>query len=578
MKNEPFPLIVWGEPFTSSRLFVAREGRYYRRSMAKRVRRARRHPRKPSPTSALERILEAPHLERIVPQLQPEVLHRVIQHYGLEDCGPLVALATPGQLARVFDLDLWRAAVPGRDEQFDAGRFGNWLEVMVEAGVSGAAAALAAMDVDLVAAGLSPHVRVFVYAAVTPYTTLDGELASPAPAIDDQLRSDIGGYAVVAKGTDFWEPITTVLTALADAHGTAFDRIMRKCCRLSNSRPEVDGLVDLLTADAQTVFDLAVDRETRRDEQGYVTPAQARAFLQASRRLDLRQGPPARDSITDAYFRDLAARTAAPQDDGAHESPRGERADTSRECPPEAVDAIVDLLRDAGVMPRTPRALLEGSRTTAPRLLRIRTQLQFVHDHAPERYATRTAELAYLSNVIVAGSTIQSRALTADEASNAVVAVCNLGLENWPAPLSDDTLIRHDLVSVFRVGWTVLYENVCMYAAEQLISVVTSLDCADSSVHDDLGQLRATLTKYWRAGTPWEARDAIEVIAVLDLPSWTALLALIDQLPTLHAAVDASLTQSMHQIDVSSFEFISENAQIQHVREFMQLLPGLLRG
>jgi hypothetical protein len=86
------------------------------------------------------------------------------------------------------------------------------------------------------------------------------------------------------------------------------------------------------------------------------------------------------------------------------------------------------------------------------------------------------------------------------------------------------------------------------------------------------------LTKYWRAGTPWEARDAIEVIAVLDLPSWTALLALIDQLPTLHAAVDALLTQSMRQIDVSSFEFISENAQIQHVREFMQLLPGLLRG
>jgi hypothetical protein len=34
----------------------------------------------------------------------------------------------------------------------------------------------------------------------------------------------------------------------------------------------------------------------------------------------------------------------------------------------------------------------------------------------------------------------------------------------------------------------------------------------------------------------------------------------------------------MRQIDVSSFEFISENAQIQHVRKFMQLLPGLLRG
>src|ERR1700730_1736358 len=102
------------------------------------------------PRRLLDRILDTPHLARVVPQLQPQVLHRVIQNFGLEDCGELVALATPEQLARVFDLDLWRAAQPGMDEQFDADRFGVWLEVLMESDATSAAQKLAGMagDVD----------------------------------------------------------------------------------------------------------------------------------------------------------------------------------------------------------------------------------------------------------------------------------------------------------------------------------------------------------------------------------------------------------------------------------------------
>src|SRR5262245_58393030 len=76
--------------------------------------------RRESPESRglLERILETPHLAHVVPRLPPELLHRVIQTCGLEDCADLVALATPEQLVRVFDLDLWRSARPGLDEQF----------------------------------------------------------------------------------------------------------------------------------------------------------------------------------------------------------------------------------------------------------------------------------------------------------------------------------------------------------------------------------------------------------------------------------------------------------------------------
>ena len=133
------------------------------------------------PAGLLDRILDTPHLARVVPRLQPELLHRVIQSCGLEDSVELVALMTPDQLARIFDLDLWHAGKPGLDEQFDADRFGVWLEVLVESGAKVAAQKLAGMDVDLVSAGLARHVRVYDIAAVTPYTTTDGEEAAAIP-------------------------------------------------------------------------------------------------------------------------------------------------------------------------------------------------------------------------------------------------------------------------------------------------------------------------------------------------------------------------------------------------------------
>src|SRR5690349_20593147 len=84
----------------------------------------------------LDRILDTPHLAQVVPRLKPELLHRVVQSCGLEDSVELVALMTPDQLARIFDLDLWHADQPGLDEQFDADRFGVWLEVLVESGAT----------------------------------------------------------------------------------------------------------------------------------------------------------------------------------------------------------------------------------------------------------------------------------------------------------------------------------------------------------------------------------------------------------------------------------------------------------
>ena len=149
----------------------------------------------PTEQSLLVRIVETPELAMVVPRLPADILHRVIQSSGLEDSSALVAMSTPAQLAAVFDLDLWRSAQPGQDEQFDADRFGVWLEVLLESGADFAAATLAGIDPGVVTSALSQFVQVFDPAS----------LAQPEPVADDdetalpraaEYSAGIGGYKV----------------------------------------------------------------------------------------------------------------------------------------------------------------------------------------------------------------------------------------------------------------------------------------------------------------------------------------------------------------------------------------------
>jgi uncharacterized protein DUF6178 len=400
-------------------------------------------------------------------RLQPGALHQIIQERGLEKCGEIVMLATPHQLTQLFDLDLWRPAEAGEDEQFDADRFGLWLEVMAEFGASEAAQKLTEMNADLVIAGLAQHARVFD--------------SGVTPACDHGTVWEIGGYQLFAKRTDSWDAIVAILISLDADHPEYFRQVMRGCRALSNSGFELDGLDDLLSQEQQTLFDLALDRERRREEQGFVAPAQARAFL---------------------------------------------------------------------------RGILG-------------TQHEFNY-----KFESRIEELAYLANTLMAGCSLQGRPFTKEEAKDAAVAVCKLGLES----LADDFLENHDLVAAFRVGWTLLHKDVAMYATEQLLEVLVDLQCNDSSIQDDLDALRVELSKASNAEMPWLARDALEVIAILDMPAWAALLGLIDECPVLHGALRASQNRRTHSVSASAFEFISQNSQIACIRKFVQALPETLRA
>ncbi len=571
----------------------------------------------------LARLLDTPFFARVVPHLAPETLHQLIQYRGLDACGELVTSATPAQLTSLLDLDLWRHAQPGRpgspggDEQFDDDRFGDWLEVLVNTGDLVAARTVAALDKHLVIVGLSRYLRVFDPGTFEPTESTDDEPMDRnemmnSETIGDVVECEVGGYLVRAQRTDAWDAIVTLLVTLETGQNDYFHAVMRGCRRLSNSRPEIDGLDDLLMAPEQQLQDVAIERERRRSRLGYATPADARAFLQMARQPRAASAPTspiAINPIATAYFRAVEEEAdTAPEDTpaGAPESAPDVPAPafakgSARQVPgdddiPTSIDGVIDLLVEAGVMPERPRALLaaadEDPRATRVPILRRLTE--FVLHHDETAYLTRSRELAFLANTLVAGSSVQSRPFTPQEASTAAACICNLGLECWPArwPAAtsqgasspeleaaippDAFLVDHDLVTAFEVGWFVLYQDVSLFVADQLISTLADLDCVDADTRRGLRALRRKLVMQREAGTPWLARDAADVLAMLDMPASIGVLGLLDECPVLAAALTAVLERRTTPVSPTAFEFISTTDQIGDVRRFMRTLPGML--
>ncbi len=556
----------------------------------------------------LARLLDTPFLERVVPHLAPETLHQLIRYRGLDACGELVTLATPAQLTSLLDLDLWRHAQPGRDEQFNVDRFGEWLEVLVDTGHSVAARTVAALDEHLVILGLSRYLRVFDQGTFEPTESSDDEPMDRNAMMNSETSGDVvecevRGYLVRAHRTDSWDAIITLLVTLEAEQHDYFHAVMRGCRRLSNSRPEIDGLDDLLMAPEQHLHDVAIERERRRSRQGYATPADARAFLQMARQPraePAETAPSTVNPIATAYFRAVEEEADTPEEGtfaGAPESASQHGATASARADdeiPATIETVIELLAEAGVIPERPRALLEAADEDprASRLPHLRRVMAFVLHHDETAYLTRSRELAFLANTLIAGSSVQSRPLTPQEASDAAACICNLGLECWPAhwpaatspsqgklegAMPPDTfLVTHDLVTSFEVGWSVLYRDVSLFVADELMSTLADLHCEDADTGRGLRALGHRLAKQRKAGTPWLARDATEVLAMLDMTAWISVLGLLDECPILPAALTAVLERRTTSVSQTAFEFISTSAQIGDIRLFMKRLPDVL--
>ena len=386
--------------------------------------------------SLLEQMLDDPQLASQLRALPAPVLRQVILQIGLEDAGELVALSSLEQLREVFDEDLWRSPRPGQDDAFDAARFCTWLEVLLEAGDAFVADRLAELSEDFLIFAFSRLLRALDTAEVAASITDDDEAALLDKVLEAEGCQELGDYLVVARIENGWHAVWTTLVALDDRHPELLRAVLNRCWLATREQAEgAGGLYEVLTGEEQLLEDARAEREERRATQGYVSPADARAFLGLARRAP---AEPETDPITRAYFRELRPVPAAPGLAGGGTRP-------SRSAP------LRRLLAEAGALPSPEDAPPPGDSLFRSAVAEL--------GRSDARAAQRVVEeLAYLANVLVAGDT--SRAWQPVEAAERVFELCDAGLRavleregNGGPGAAREALVRWGAAGLFRRAW-----------------------------------------------------------------------------------------------------------------------------
>jgi hypothetical protein len=524
------------------------------------------------PSSALARLLDSTHLTQIVSHLTPDVLHEVIRHHGLEASAALIAAATPTQVRAILDLDVWNPTVAGGTEQFDTSRFGEWLEALMTEGESVAARVIAEMDENLAVTALSRYVRVFDPGIFEPTFSSDDEREWNGPRPSDDDECEVGGYLIRARTTDAWDAIIGLLLTLSLERPEAFHTLMRGCRDLSNSMPEEGGLDDLLLAPDQALHDIALEREERRTEQGYLSPADARAFLKMARQPARVGAASTMNPIAVAYFRDLHQTIAPDEPPPSDVRTHGALRDVDLV---ESMDTVAEVLAEVGITPAQPRALLGPAASDVGRLMPLEPLMAFVLASHPAAYLARNQELTLLANALMAGCSIYTRPFAVQEAWDVAVGVCNLSLDRESVP--EAFLVDHDLITEFETGWRLLHEDVSLFVTDRLIAALEEIRTVDDMVQRDLDRLRRELKRERAAGTPWRAAESLEVMAILDTPAWACLCGLLSECPVVPDALGAILDRRQTAVSAAKFACFTTRAQIDRVRGFGDRLRDFLR-
>jgi hypothetical protein len=408
-------------------------------------------------------IVNSSALPALLQRLHPKVIGRLIGEIGLHDAGELMALMPRKKLLAVFDESIWKRPVAGVDEVLDGNELIDWLEVWIDVGDAFTAECLAAMSDDYLTLCMARLIRVDDAGALAHRRYENDEV------LDDELDEvheqcdHFGPYLVYNLEVDQGDIVRAVLNAF---WSDAPDRLLRILSNLA-------GHESMLTqgASAGTVdHDMAFERHSHREHQGYVTASGARAFLAFGTTASLeelfmlaeydnesRRHLSRRDD-TVGQHNPVAAEASDEIDveDKSDESPIAEEI-TEAELPSHELDgraaeelqAWLQFLQPA---PSSATFLLEHHGTDHRLPL-----LSLVDELAMEDYDAFEQcerELAYLANVVITGLRSNAAALSADSARNMALATCNLGLELLRATeLSADLAREPGLIRLFLIGW-----------------------------------------------------------------------------------------------------------------------------
>jgi hypothetical protein len=364
-------------------------------------------------------VLETPELATQIQALPPPLLGKLIDEVGLEDAAELVALATTAQIAGIFDEDLWKSARAGQDPRFDSERFLVWLEILLEGGERAVAERLAELPEDLVTLAFHRHLLVLSFDDLRSELTADDDEAKSAEkAFESCLSEELDEYQLIWRGGDGFDSVMAALLALDRDHHSLTVDILERCAALSSEYiADNGGLYEVLSSEQMLEQDLAAERETRRAERGYVAPSAARAFLRLARGAESAETPVTEhDPLTRAYFRELSR------------APSASRAAPPPPAAPPRRRDLLALLESAGVARDVAAPLqLAAGAAARPEPLLI-AALRRLAEVAPDQLAERSEELAYLTNVLLAGAGVDGRRLRPLEAVEHAIDGVSLGL------------------------------------------------------------------------------------------------------------------------------------------------------
>jgi len=514
--------------------------------------------------------MSAPDVAQVVREADHRILHQVMRAVGTDEAVGLLRFASPAQITRIVDLDLWTPR-PGQTDRFDPERFGEWVEALVEEDIALALAILRELGVAFTTTAISQHI------AVCSRST-----AEQRGLVDSAVTHEIGALVLVARRPDAFHAIVAVLDHAHAEDGAFFHDLMAECRQLSYEHLEEESGFDvLLTRRDQAMADLAFERQRRMEADGYLTRDQAVAFLaQARQPADtLRTGP---DPIAHAYFRD---RRVAGWDDGEA------GAATTTDEPEERVSArrfLIDLLADQwqGGAPGEPLALL-GPGTDGATASYARLAAHIRKSAASDPAAGRVVEqLAFLAGVLLEGGQVHDRAFTVAESSDAAAALCNLGLEvlalhpprTVPNRRGSPSVEDAALIRAFTVGWRTIHESLCAGALQALLQVLSNVSGEANDQIADLRLLRRALLGAADRGEPWQARPALDTIAVLDAEAWVNLQHFINPCPVVprDCVRPSGRRAARLRVHPDQFEFVSGLAQVRWAEAYLARLPAHL--
>ncbi len=373
--------------------------------------------RRPSSTTLLARLIEAPDLVRTVRELPAQAFSALVRHVGVEDAGEIVALATTEQIVAAFDEDLFANKRPGEREVFDADRFAVWLEVLLEAGDDVAVRRVAELSQDFVVRALSSLILVLDQDALRRQMSEGSEAAAYADkAIESSHWEEIEGYLLVSKKSAGWDATLALVLAMDRDDRALLVRILDRCAAIAKEQTsDLDALTTVLTSEEAIAEDVEAEREERRSKLGYVEPRAAQGFLALARMpLPSDVASAQRDPITVAHFRDMEPRPSEVAQAG--QGSAGLQA---------LLGSVAGLEPTALTLP--PKA--GGESAVSDAATPFIEAMQLLNDGEPERYGERMEELAYLANVLVVGAKTARRRFRHAEAAEAVLVTVAFGAE-----------------------------------------------------------------------------------------------------------------------------------------------------